>query len=71
MTFLGEVKHLARTAFSDCDNLLSIVVPEGKEKYYRKQLHITSESDTLVLGSPKKPSAAEKEPTEAKPEVNA
>ena len=71
VTFLGEVKHLARTAFSDCDNLLSIVVPEGKEKYYRKQLHITSESDTLVLGSPKKPSAAEKEPTEAKPEDNA
>lgn len=71
VTFLGEVKHLARTAFSDCDNLLSIVVPEGKEKYYRKQLHITSESDTLVLGAPKKPSAAEKEPTEAKPEGNA
>lgn len=50
VTFLGEVKHLARTAFSDCDSLLSIIVPEGKEKYYRKQLHITAESDTLVLG---------------------
>ena len=49
-TFLGEVKHLARTAFSDCDNLLSIIVPDGKEKYYRKQLHITADSDTLVLG---------------------
>lgn len=51
VTFLGEVKHLARTAFSDCDNLMTIIVPEGMEKTYRKQLHITSESDTLVLGN--------------------
>ena len=50
VTFLGEVKHISRTTFSDCDNLLSIIVPDGKEKYYRKQLHITSDSDTLVLG---------------------
>ena len=55
ITFLGEVKHLARTSFFDCDNLLSVLVPEGKEKYYRKQLHITSESDTLVLGNKYKP----------------
>ena len=55
VTFLGEVKHLARTTFSDCDNLLSIGVPQGREKYYRKQLHITSESDTLVLGDSTKP----------------
>lgn len=64
ITFLGEVKHLARTSFSDCDNLLSVLVPEGKEKYYRKQLHITSESDTLVLGNNYKPEAVDK----AKPE---
>lgn len=50
VTFLGEVKHLARTAFSDCDNLMTIIVPEGLEKAFRKQLHITSESDTLVFG---------------------
>lgn len=65
ITFLGEVKHLARTSFSDCDNLLSVLVPEGKEKYYRKQLHITSESDTLVLGNNYKPKAVDK----AKPEA--
>ena len=65
ITFLGEVKHLARTSFSDCDNLLSVLVPEGKEKYYRKQLHITSESDTLVLGNNYKPEAVDK----AKPEA--
>lgn len=47
--FLGVPKHLARTAFSDCDNLLSIVVPEGEERHFRKELHLTSESDTLVL----------------------
>lgn len=64
ITFLGEVKHLARTSFSDCDNLLSVLVPEGKEKYYRKQLHITSESDTLVLGNNYKPEAED----QAKPE---
>lgn len=49
VTFLGEVKHLARTAFSDCDNLMSIVVPEGMGKTFRKQLHLTSDSDTMVL----------------------
>lgn len=65
ITFLGEVKHLARTSFSDCDNLLSILVPEGKEKYYRKQLHITSESDTLVLGNKYKPEVDD----QAKPEA--
>lgn len=64
ITFLGEVKHLARTSFSDCDNLLSVLVPEGKEKYYRKQLHITSESDTLVLGNKYKPEVDD----QAKPE---
>ena len=64
ITFLGEVKHLARTSFSDCDNLLSVLMPEGKERYYRKQLHITSESDTLVLGNNYKPEAVDK----AKPE---
>ena len=47
------------------DNLLSVLVPEGKEKYYRKQLHITSESDTLVLGNNYKPEAVDK----AKPEA--
>ena len=51
VTFLGTPKRLARTAFSDCDNLLSILVPEGEEKQFRKELHITSESDTLVLAA--------------------
>lgn len=51
VTFLGVPKHLARTAFSDCDNLMSIVVPQGEEKHFRKELHITSESDTLVLAA--------------------
>ena len=54
VTFLGTPERLARTAFSDCDNLLSIIVPEGKEKYFRKQLHLTSESDTLVLANEEK-----------------
>lgn len=53
VTFLGEVKHLARTAFSDCDSLLTILVPEGLEKTFRKQLHLTSESDTLVFSNDK------------------
>lgn len=51
VTFLGEVTSLSRTAFSDCFNLYTILVPQGKEKAYRKILHITSESDTLVLGN--------------------
>lgn len=51
VTFLGEVQSLSRTAFSDCFNLYTIFVPQGKEKAYRKILHITSESDTLVLGN--------------------
>lgn len=51
VTFLGEVQSLSRTAFSDCFNLYTILVPQGKEKEYRKILHITSESDTLVLGN--------------------
>lgn len=51
VTFLGEVQSLSRTAFSDCFNLYTILVPAGKEKAYRKILHITSESDTLVLGN--------------------
>lgn len=51
VTFLGEVQSLSRTAFSDCFNLYTILVPQGKEKAYRKILHITSESDTLVLGN--------------------
>lgn len=49
VTFLGVPERLARTAFSDCDNLLHIYVPEGSEKHFRKALHITSDSDTLVL----------------------
>lgn len=51
VTFLGEVQSLSRTAFSDCFNLYTILVPAGKEKAYRKILHITSESDTIVLGN--------------------
>lgn len=51
VTFLGEEQSLSRTAFSDCFNLYTILVPAGKEKAYRKILHITSESDTLVLGN--------------------
>lgn len=51
VTFLGEVQSLSRTAFSDCFNLYTILVPAGKEKAYRKILHIISESDTLVLGN--------------------
>lgn len=49
MTFLGAVKDLARTAFSDDFELTTINVPGGTEKKFRKQLHLTSESETLVL----------------------
>ena len=54
VTFLGVPEHIARTAFSDCDNLMSIIVPQGEEKKFRKQLHVTVESDTLVLGEEQK-----------------
>lgn len=63
VTFLGEVQSLSRTAFSDCFNLYTILVPQGKEKAYRKILHITSESDTLVLGN------EHVVPTDSKPET--
>ena len=63
VTFLGEVQTLSRTAFSDCFNLYTILVPQGKEKAYRKILHITSESDTLVLGN------EHVAPTDSKPET--
>lgn len=63
VTFLGEVTSLSRTAFSDCFNLYTILVPAGKEKLYRKILHITSESDTLVLGN------EQVAPTDSKPET--
>ena len=63
VTFLGEVQSLSRTAFSDCFNLYTILVPAGKEKLYRKILHITSESDTLVLGN------EQPAPTDNKPET--
>lgn len=63
VTFLGEVTSLSRTAFSDCFNLYTILVPQGKEKAYRKILHITSESDTLVLGN------EHVAPTDSKPET--
>lgn len=63
VTFLGEVQSLSRTAFSDCFNLYTILVPQGKEKAYRKILHITSESDTLVLGN------EQVAPTDNKPET--
>lgn len=63
VTFLGEVQSLSRTAFSDCFNLYTILVPQGKEKAYRKILHITSESDTLVLGN------EQVVPTDSKPET--
>lgn len=63
VTFLGEVQSLSRTAFSDCFNLYTILVPQGKEKAYRKILHITSESDTLVLGNEQVTS------TDSKPET--
>lgn len=63
VTFLGEVQTLSRTAFSDCFNLYTILVPQGKEKAYRKILHITSESDTLVLGN------EHVTPTDSKPET--
>lgn len=63
VTFLGEVQSLSRTAFSDCFNLYTILVPQGKEKAYRKILHITSESDTLVLGN------EHVAPTDSKPET--
>lgn len=49
VSFLGIPEHIARTTFSDCDNLMSIIVPEGEEKKFRKMLHITIDSDTLVL----------------------
>ena len=49
VTFLGTPEHVARTTFSDCDNLMSIVVPDGEQKKFRKMLHITVESYTLVL----------------------
>lgn len=63
VTFLGEVQSLSRTAFSDCFNLYTILVPQGKEKAFRKILHITSESDTLVLGN------EQVAPTDSKPET--
>mgnify|MGYP004468904781 FL=1 len=63
VTFLGEVQSLSRTAFSDCFNLYTILVPQGKEKAYRKILHITSESDTLVLGN------EQVAPADSKPET--
>lgn len=63
VTFLGEVQTLSRTAFSDCFNLYTILVPQGKEKAYRKILHITSESDTLVLGN------EQMAPKDSKPET--
>ena len=40
---------IIKSDFSDCDNLMSIVVPDGEQKKFRKMLHITVESDTLVL----------------------
>lgn len=63
VTFLGEVTSLSRTVFSDCFNLYTILVPQGKEKAYRKILHITSESNTLVLGN------EHVAPTDSKPET--
>lgn len=51
--FLGMPDHISRTAFSDCDNLMSILVPDGEEKFFRKQLHLASDSDTLVLANEK------------------
>lgn len=57
VTFLNTVKHLSRTAFSDDDSLLSITVPEGTASKFRKQLHIESESDTLVFETPAAPAA--------------
>ena len=50
VTFLGLPTHLARTAFSDCDNLMSIIVPDNTQQKFRKMLHLTADSDTLVLG---------------------
>lgn len=54
VTFLGVPNHVARTAFSDCDKLMSIIVPKAAEDDFRKMLHITEESDTLVLGNEEK-----------------
>ena len=51
VSFLGTPKRLARTAFSDCDNLLSVIVPDGEQKAFRKLLHVTEDSDLLVLGN--------------------
>lgn len=51
VTFLGTPKRLARTVFSDCDNLLSVIVPDGEQKAFRKLLHVTEDSDLLVLGN--------------------
>lgn len=51
VTFIGTPKRLARTAFSDCDNLLSVIVPDGEQKAFRKLLHVTEDSDMLVLGN--------------------
>lgn len=70
VTFLGEVQSLSRTAFSDCFNLYTILVPAGKEKAYRKILHITSESDTLVLGNEHVASADIKPETQKAEPVN-
>lgn len=54
VTFLGVPERVARTAFCDCDKLMSIIVPESAEADFRKMLHITEESDTLVLGNENK-----------------
>ena len=60
VVFLGTPHHIARTAFSDCDNLMSITVPEGEERKFRKQLHITSDSDTIVFENVLQPSTQDK-----------
>ena len=43
--------RIGRDAFSDCDNLLSVIVPDGEQKAFRKLLHVTEDSDMLVLGN--------------------
>lgn len=49
VTFAGEVKHLSRTALMDCDNLQYIYVPDGMAPKFSKQLHISPDSDILIL----------------------
>lgn len=49
VVFCGVPHHVARTAFSECDNLTTILVPADGKQRLRKQLHLASDSETVVF----------------------